>query len=101
MDKEIEKLELHIIRLEQAIRQMQRLKSMGMPEEVIEQKTDEYLDEILETRKEIEKLKQELGCWMERKGYESLSQFKGKLNAKEDATPFERTQFMKYYSSHE
>lgn len=59
MDKEIEKLELHIIRLEQAIRQMQRLKSMGMPEEVIEQKTDEYLDEILETRKEIEKLKKE------------------------------------------
>lgn len=59
MDKEIEKLELHIIRLEQAIRQMQRLKSMGMPEEVIEQKTDEYLDEILETRKEIEKLKEE------------------------------------------
>ncbi len=59
MDKEIEKLELHIVRLEQAIRQMQRLKSMGMPEEVIEQKTDEYLDEILETRKEIEKLKKE------------------------------------------
>lgn len=50
---------------------------------------------------EIGKLKQELECWMERKGYESLSQFKGKLNAKEDATPFERTQFMKYYSSHE
>ena len=59
MDKEIEKLELHIVRLEQAIRQMQRLKSMGMPEEVIEQKTDEDLDEILETRKEIEKLKKE------------------------------------------
>ncbi len=59
MDKEIEKLELHIVRLEQAIRQMQRLKSMGMPEEVIERKTDEYLDEILETRKEIEKLKEE------------------------------------------
>ena len=59
MDKKIEKLELHIVRLEQAIRQMQRLKSMGMPEEVIEQKTDEYLDEILETRKEIEKLKEE------------------------------------------
>ena len=59
MDKEIEKLELHIVRLEQAIRQMQRLRNMGMPEEVIEQKTDEYLDEILETRKEIEKLKKE------------------------------------------
>ena len=31
---------------------------MGIPEEVIGQKTDEYLDEILETRKEIEKLKE-------------------------------------------
>lgn len=58
MEKEIEKLELHIVRLEQAIRQVQRLRSMGIPEDVIEQKTDEYLDEILETRKEIEKLKE-------------------------------------------
>lgn len=58
MEKEIEKLELHIVRLEQAIRQVQRLRSMGIPEEVIGQKTDEYLDEILETRKEIEKLKE-------------------------------------------
>ena len=59
MDKNIEKLEMHIVRLEQAIRQVQRLRSMGMPEEMIEQKTDEYLDEILETRKEIEKLKEQ------------------------------------------
>lgn len=51
-------MELHIVRLEQAIRQVQRLRSMGIPEEVIGQKTDEYLDEILETRKEIEKLKE-------------------------------------------
>ena len=51
-------MELHIVRLEQAIRQVQRLRSMGIPEDVIEQKTDEYLDEILETRKEIEKLKE-------------------------------------------
>ena len=58
MEKEIEKLKLHIVRLEQAIRQVQRLRSMGIPEDVIEQKTDEYLDEILETRKEIEKLKE-------------------------------------------
>lgn len=59
MDKVFEKLELHIVRLEQAIRQMQRLRSMGIPEEVIEQKTDEYLDAILEIRKEIEKLKEQ------------------------------------------
>jgi len=32
---------------------------MGIPEEVIEQKTDEYLDAILEIRKEIEKLKEQ------------------------------------------
>lgn len=59
MDKVFEKLELHIVRLEQAIRKMQRLRSMGIPEEVIEQKTDEYLDAILEIRKEIEKLKEQ------------------------------------------
>ena len=41
--------------------------------------------------------------WMEENGYESISQFKGKLNASAagDVNPFERTQFMKYYSSHE
>lgn len=59
MDKNIEKLELHIVRLEQAIRQVQRLRNMGISEEVIEQKTDEYLDEILKARKEIEKLKEQ------------------------------------------
>ena len=58
MENEIEKLELHIVRLEQAIRQVQRLKGMGVPEDVISQKTDEYLDEILETKGEIEKLKE-------------------------------------------
>lgn len=57
MENEIEKLELHIVRLEQAIRQVQRLRKMGIPEEVINRKTDEYLDEILETKREIEKLK--------------------------------------------
>lgn len=33
MEKEIEKLELHIVRLEQAIRQVQRLKRMGLADE--------------------------------------------------------------------
>ena len=48
-------------------------------------------------------MKRELSVWMEENGYESISQFKGKLNASAagDVNPFERTQFMKYYSSHE
>lgn len=57
----IEKLELHIIRLEQAIRQIQRLKQMGMPDAEIDRKTNEYLDGILQAKAEIEKLKNETG----------------------------------------
>ena len=38
MEKEIEKLELHIVRLEQAIRQVQRLKRMGLADEKANQK---------------------------------------------------------------
>ncbi len=39
--------------------------------------------------------------WMEQKGYESLNEFRGKLNYKnsEDPTLYERVQFMKYFSS--
>ena len=59
MNKEIEKLELHVIRLEQAIRQVRRLKQMGMPDEEINKKTDEYLDGILEAKKKIEELKKQ------------------------------------------
>ena len=59
MDKEIEKLELHIMRLEQAIRQIQRLKEMGIPDEKINEKTDEYLDGILKTKQKIEELKKQ------------------------------------------
>ena len=58
MENDVEKLELHIIRLEQAIRQVQRLRGMGVPENVINEKTDKYLDEIQETKREIEKLKE-------------------------------------------
>lgn len=41
-----------------------------------------------------------LGAWMERKGFERVSQFKGKLNAQdvEGINTFERTQFLKYFS---
>lgn len=53
--------------------------------------------------KEIEKMKTGLVTWMNENGYENLTQFKGKLNANAAGmvTPFERTQFMKYYSSRE
>lgn len=41
--------------------------------------------------------------WMNDKGYEYISQFKGKLNVKdvEGANVFERTQFLKYYGQKE
>ncbi len=42
-----------------------------------------------------------LSSWMEKNGYDSTAQFKGKLNAKniEGITVWERTQFLKYFSS--
>lgn len=44
-----------------------------------------------------------LSAWMERKGFERISQFKGKLNARdvEGINTFERTQFLKYFSNKE
>ena len=59
MYNEIEKLELHIVRLEQAIRQVQKLKQMGLTDAKVDAKIDKYLDEILKTREEIEKLKEQ------------------------------------------
>lgn len=52
---------------------------------------------------QIALMKQELTEWMDDKGFESLNQFKGKMNATAagKTNPFERTQFMKYYSNHE
>jgi len=46
---------------------------------------------------------EQLKAWMEKKGYNSLKDFKGKLNSAAigDPTMYERTQFMKYYSNHE
>lgn len=42
-----------------------------------------------------------LSAWMERKGFERISQFKGKLNAKDQngINMWERTQFLKYFSN--
>lgn len=51
----------------------------------------------------IGELERFLKGWMERKGFERISQFKGKLNAKdvEGINTFERTQFLKYFSNKE
>lgn len=52
---------------------------------------------------QIALMKQELTEWMNDKGFESLNQFKGKMSATTagKTNPFERTQFMKYYSNYE
>ena len=44
-----------------------------------------------------------LSAWMERKGFNSLAQFKGKLNIKDiqGINTFERTQFLKYFGKKE
>lgn len=53
--------------------------------------------------KYIATMKQELNDWMDKNGYKTIAQIKGKMNAKAEGavTPFERTQFMRYFSSHE
>lgn len=50
---------------------------------------------------EIRKMLTFLGTWMQDKGYSNIAQFKGKLNHSnvKDVNYFERTQFLKYYSS--
>ena len=49
---------------------------------------------------QIEKVKQELSTWMEKKGYEKLSDFRGKLSQVSQKNPmlFERAQFMRYFA---
>ncbi|MDD3040105.1 dihydroorotate dehydrogenase-like protein [Bacteroides sp.] len=44
-----------------------------------------------------------LSIWMDRKGFETIDQFKGKLNAKDvqGINTFERTQFLKYFGKKE
>jgi len=50
----------------------------------------------------IEEYNRFLRSWMERKGMESINQFKGMLNIHDlkGINTFERTQFLKYFSSH-
>lgn len=51
----------------------------------------------------IENMTLELGEWMNEQGYETVSEFKSSMNALSTgaSNPFERTQFMKYFSSRE
>ncbi|TAJ12621.1 dihydroorotate dehydrogenase-like protein [Marinilabiliaceae bacterium JC017] len=44
----------------------------------------------------------EMEAWMERRGFNSLNDFKGQMSQKESDCPevFERVQFMKYFSDH-
>ena len=51
---------------------------------------------------EIANMNNFLKNWMQKKGYENISEFKGLLNYKnlEKNVAYERSQFMKYYSSH-
>ena len=58
---------------------------------VIYEKTSSY----------IEVMTHFLSSWMTKNGYDSIEQFKGKLNAKDvdNLTIWERTQFLKYFSN--
>lgn len=56
MEKEIEKLKLHIVRLEQCIRQVQRMQALGLLAEGSEERIDGYLDAIILAKKKIKEL---------------------------------------------
>ncbi len=51
----------------------------------------------------IKTINSQIAGWMERKGFKSIDEFAGKLNYSSIEKPsvFERTQFMRYFSSHE
>ncbi|MFA6833785.1 MAG: diguanylate cyclase, partial [Bacteroidaceae bacterium] len=53
--------------------------------------------------KVIKEMADFLSKWMDKKGYDKIVQFKGKLNAKDmqGLDMYERTQFLKYYNFHE
>lgn len=59
MEDKIEKLELHIVRLEQCIRQVQKLERMGLADDKVNERIDAYLDGISEARKRIDELKKQ------------------------------------------
>jgi dihydroorotate dehydrogenase (fumarate) len=46
----------------------------------------------------ITKMNREISDWMDKKGYKTIDEFKGKLSQKtSSAQAWERTQFMKYF----
>jgi dihydroorotate dehydrogenase (fumarate) len=49
----------------------------------------------------LKKMNSQIETWMDQKGYSSINDFRGKLNYRNYKKPlaFERTQFMKYFSS--
>ena len=49
----------------------------------------------------LKNITRQIETWMDSKGYKSVSEFRGKLNYRNYARPvvYERTQFMKYFSS--
>ena len=53
--------------------------------------------------KQIAEMLNGLNVWMDENGYKNIAEIKGKMNAETagSVNPFERTQFMKYFSNHE
>ncbi len=51
----------------------------------------------------LEKINSSVAQWMDEKGFSDIGQFRGKLNYSNIVNPrrYERSQFMKYFSSHE
>jgi len=51
----------------------------------------------------IKDMNQQIGNWMDKKGFNSIPEFRGKLNYRNYSKPFmfERTQFMKHFASHD
>lgn len=51
----------------------------------------------------LKDMNKQIAGWMEKKGYSSIAEFRGKLNYRNYSKPviFERTQFMKHFASHD
>jgi dihydroorotate dehydrogenase (fumarate) len=51
----------------------------------------------------LKDMNKQIAGWMEKKGYNSIAEFRGKLNYRNYSKPviFERTQFMKHFASHD
>jgi dihydroorotate dehydrogenase (fumarate) len=51
----------------------------------------------------LKNMNQQIDEWMENKGFNSIAEFRGKLNYRNYSKPvvFERTQFMKHFASHD